>query len=150
MASYKPPSRGTYAESISLYEGALALDPQSVEAQTLLANALLNRVREFMTDSPAADIERAEGLVRQGAQCSSRVAVRARPPCLGVWPQGRDRTRRHRARRSPQATRRGCLFEHRPVEGHFRRIRGGAAPKTRALFEATYFAGLRKAGLPEE
>jgi hypothetical protein len=25
-----------------------------------------------------------------------------------------------------------------------------AAPKTRALFEATYFAGLRKAGMPEE
>ena len=24
------------------------------------------------------------------------------------------------------------------------------APKTRALFEATYFAGLRKAGMPEE
>jgi hypothetical protein len=24
------------------------------------------------------------------------------------------------------------------------------APKTHALFEATYFAGLRKAGLPEE
>jgi len=24
------------------------------------------------------------------------------------------------------------------------------APKTRALFEATYFAGLRKAGVPEE
>jgi hypothetical protein len=23
-------------------------------------------------------------------------------------------------------------------------------PKTRALFEATYFAGLRKAGVPEE
>jgi hypothetical protein len=28
--------------------------------------------------------------------------------------------------------------------GYFR------APKTRALFEATYFAGLRKAGMPEE
>jgi hypothetical protein len=24
------------------------------------------------------------------------------------------------------------------------------APKTRALFETTYFAGLRKAGMPEE
>ena len=27
---------------------------------------------------------------------------------------------------------------------------GGAAPKVRALFEATYFVGLRKAGMPEE
>jgi len=34
-----------------------------------------------------------------------------------------------------------------------RMSRGGArwgAPKTRALYEATYFAGLRKAGMPEE
>ena len=27
---------------------------------------------------------------------------------------------------------------------------GGGVPKIRALFEATYFAGLRKAGMPEE
>ena len=26
----------------------------------------------------------------------------------------------------------------------------GVAPKIRALYEATYFAGLRKAGMPEE
>ena len=26
----------------------------------------------------------------------------------------------------------------------------GGVPKIRALFEATYFAGLRKAGMPEE
>jgi hypothetical protein len=26
----------------------------------------------------------------------------------------------------------------------------GGVPKTRALYEATYFAGLRKAGVPEE
>ena len=26
----------------------------------------------------------------------------------------------------------------------------GGLPKVRALFEATYFAGLRKAGMPEE
>ena len=37
--------------------------------------------------------------------------------------------------------------------GHVRDFRGGywgAAPKTRALFNATYLAGLRKAGMPEE
>ena len=27
---------------------------------------------------------------------------------------------------------------------------GSLSPKTRALFEATYFAGLRKTGVPEE
>jgi hypothetical protein len=29
-------------------------------------------------------------------------------------------------------------------------VRHWSAPKIRALFEATYFAGLRKAGVPEE
>ena len=29
-------------------------------------------------------------------------------------------------------------------------FRNSGVPKVRALFEATYFAGLRKAGMPEE
>src|SRR5207244_497882 len=37
----KPPTRENYAERISLYEGALALDPRSVEAQSLLAAMLI-------------------------------------------------------------------------------------------------------------
>jgi hypothetical protein len=38
------------------------------------------------------------------------------------------------------------LFEHRLFEG------GGyfGVPKVRALFDATFFVGLRKAGMPEE
>jgi hypothetical protein len=36
--------------------------------------------------------------------------------------------------------------------GHLKALPGGwwGVPKTRALYEATYFAGLRKAGMPEE
>jgi len=37
------------------------------------------------------------------------------------------------------------LCPQRRILGH-----GGECQKTRALYEATYFAGLRKAGLPEE
>jgi hypothetical protein len=40
----KPPRRDNYAEVISLFERALALDARSVEAQSLLATALLARV----------------------------------------------------------------------------------------------------------
>ena len=40
-ASLKPPSRDNYAEAISLFEHALALDPQSVEAQSRLAARLV-------------------------------------------------------------------------------------------------------------
>jgi TolB-like protein/DNA-binding winged helix-turn-helix (wHTH) protein len=58
----KPHSRDNHVEAISLYDRALALDPRSVEAQSLLAGALAGRVLDGMTDSAAADIARAEGL----------------------------------------------------------------------------------------
>ena len=45
----KPNTRDNYAEAISLYERALALDPQSVEAQSRLASALAGRVLDDMT-----------------------------------------------------------------------------------------------------
>jgi adenylate cyclase len=61
----KPASRETYIEAISLYEQALRLDPRSVEAQSLLARTLASRVLDQMSDSAAADIARAQGLVAQ-------------------------------------------------------------------------------------
>jgi len=69
-ASNKPPSRDKYAESISLYERALALDPRSVKAQSLLAGALMARVLNNMSDAAAADIARAEGLAGQALAAS--------------------------------------------------------------------------------
>jgi TolB-like protein/Flp pilus assembly protein TadD len=56
-------SRDNYAGAIDLFEHALTLDPQSVEAQTLLADSLAWRVLDGMTDSVTADIARAEGLI---------------------------------------------------------------------------------------
>jgi TolB-like protein/Flp pilus assembly protein TadD len=70
----KPPSRDHYAEAMSLFEHALALDPQSAEAQTYLAAVLVIRVVTFMTDSVAADLARAEGLVDQALAASPRSA----------------------------------------------------------------------------
>ena len=75
-AGWKPPSRHKYAEQISLFERALAVDPRSVEAQSFLASALMSRVMSGMADSAAADIARAEGLVGQ--------ALAASPRSLGV------------------------------------------------------------------
>ena len=45
----KGPSRENYANIIRLFERALALDPVSADAQTRLADALANRVREGLT-----------------------------------------------------------------------------------------------------
>jgi adenylate cyclase len=71
-ASAKPPSNVKFAESISLFERALALDPQSVEAQSFLASALTARVLDNMTDTAAADIRRAERLAEQALAASPR------------------------------------------------------------------------------
>ncbi len=68
----KPPSRDKYTESIGLFEHALALDPRSVEAQSLLVTALMDRVLDDMADSAAADIARAETLVGQALGAAPR------------------------------------------------------------------------------
>jgi TolB-like protein/class 3 adenylate cyclase/Flp pilus assembly protein TadD len=74
VAYLKPPSREGYAEAIRLFEHALALDPRSTEARTNLAGVLVNRVTNPMTDSPAADLARAEGLINQALTASPRTA----------------------------------------------------------------------------
>jgi TolB-like protein/class 3 adenylate cyclase/Flp pilus assembly protein TadD len=66
----KPPTPETRAERITMYEQALALDPQSVEAQSWLANALAGRVLANMTHSAAADIKRAIALTNQALASS--------------------------------------------------------------------------------
>jgi TolB-like protein/thioredoxin-like negative regulator of GroEL len=60
-----PPSRERYAEAIALFEQALALDPQSVDARSGLATDLASRVVDNMTDTAAADLVRAESLAGQ-------------------------------------------------------------------------------------
>jgi adenylate cyclase len=71
-ASWKLPARDTCAEAIGLFERALALDPRSIEAQSLLAGTLSARVMAGWADSAAADIARAEGLVGQALAASPR------------------------------------------------------------------------------
>jgi tetratricopeptide (TPR) repeat protein len=72
---WRAPSRGNYAESIRLFERALALDAQSTEAKCWLASVLVSRVLDHMADSPEADIARAVGLVEQAWAASPRSAI---------------------------------------------------------------------------
>jgi tetratricopeptide (TPR) repeat protein len=65
----------TFTEAINLFEHALALDPRSVEAQSLLADALAHRVKGGMTVSATTDIARAEALVGQALAASPRSAT---------------------------------------------------------------------------
>jgi len=63
-------TRDNYARAIDSFERALALDPRSVEAQTLLANVLVNRVLREQTDTAAADTARADELVERALAAS--------------------------------------------------------------------------------
>jgi adenylate cyclase len=55
----------SFAQAIDLFEHALALEPQSVEAKTRLAEMLSGRVLAGMTNTRDDDIVRAEDLIEQ-------------------------------------------------------------------------------------
>jgi TolB-like protein/class 3 adenylate cyclase/Flp pilus assembly protein TadD len=74
-ARLKPNSRNVYAEVISLYERALALDPLSVEAQTRLAEVLADRALDGMSNSRTNDLARAEALVGEALAASPHTAA---------------------------------------------------------------------------
>jgi TolB-like protein len=71
-ASWKSPTPAKYAEAIGFFDCALALQPHSVEAKSLLAAALANRALDLMTDTAAADLARAESLLSQALLAAPR------------------------------------------------------------------------------
>ena len=68
----KPPTLSSLAEAIDWIEGALARDPRSAEAQSLLAYVYAFRVLNQMTHTRAADIVHAEALVAQAFAAAPR------------------------------------------------------------------------------
>jgi TolB-like protein/DNA-binding winged helix-turn-helix (wHTH) protein/Tfp pilus assembly protein PilF len=89
-------TRDNYARAIDFYERALALDPRSVEARTLLANLLMSRVLREQTDTADADTARADELVKQALAASPNNAsahyvkgniLRIRGRCLEAIPE---------------------------------------------------------------
>ena len=68
----RPSTRASFAEAIGYFERALALDPGSVEAQSLLASTLAGRAMEGMTDTRSSDIARAERLAQQALASAPR------------------------------------------------------------------------------
>jgi TolB-like protein/DNA-binding SARP family transcriptional activator/Flp pilus assembly protein TadD len=71
----QPPSRENRAEAIVLFEHALAIDPQSAAAQSWLAIALTARALDFMADTAAADIARAEELADKALTAMPRSGI---------------------------------------------------------------------------
>jgi tetratricopeptide (TPR) repeat protein len=71
----KPNSREKWEETIGFFERALALDPGLVNARSLLASALADRVLSGVSYSAGADLSRAEGLVAQALAQARRSAL---------------------------------------------------------------------------
>jgi len=88
-AMLKPLSRESYAEAISFFDHALALDPRSVEAQSRLGINLTGRVIDHMTDSATSDINRAEELIGQALAASPDSAAAHFAKGLLLRQQGR-------------------------------------------------------------
>ena len=70
----RAPTRLIYAEQITLYERALALDPDSEKAQCYLATQLASRVLDQMTNSATSDLARAETLAARALAAFPRTA----------------------------------------------------------------------------
>ena len=60
---WKSPTAESYVEAVGFFERALALEPASVEAQSLLAGTLAARALFRLTGAPASDLARAGTLV---------------------------------------------------------------------------------------
>jgi adenylate cyclase len=71
----KPISRERYDEAASLFETALALDPQATDAAAWLAAALAARVVDDLSDLPNEDLHRAERLAAQALATSPNSAL---------------------------------------------------------------------------
>ena len=70
-----PLSRESYGEAIGLLERALALDPDSAEAQSLLADVLVSRVLNLMSSSPTDDMKRAQELATRAVAAAPDSAL---------------------------------------------------------------------------
>jgi tetratricopeptide (TPR) repeat protein len=68
----KPVTNDIHGEAIGWYERALAVDPQSVEAQSSLAISLAGRVIDGMSPDARTDVRRAEEIVKQTLSISPR------------------------------------------------------------------------------
>src|SRR5271169_1576031 len=71
----RPISKENSNEASTLFEKALALDPQSADAATWLAATLAYRVTDDLSDSPDEDLHRAERLVAQALAASPNSAL---------------------------------------------------------------------------
>src|SRR5207253_884252 len=157
-------TRQNLAKAIELFTKALVLDPGSGQAKALTSGALALRVLDQLSNAPAADLERAWLLAgeaqfssgnaalvnfikwqilraqRQNARLAGPHAWRASALAL-VGETKRARRELERAMRLGADGRYSSICRFRELECW--------SPKLNQMAETTFFAGLRKAGVPE-
>ena len=135
------PSGEGHAEAIGLLERALALDPGSVEAQCWLAIRLANQALDFPGNTSDGDIKRADELATKAVVASPRSsrAHFAKAQAL--------RGEIERAAAELAETQRLSRDGRYSSIARLKAVGYFGVPKVRALFDATFFGGLRKAGM---
>jgi tetratricopeptide (TPR) repeat protein len=86
---YAPKTRKSYAEAISLFDRALALDPRAVEAQSLLGIYFAGRVTADQDRHRRRRMARAEGLAGEAAAASPRSALAHQAQAMVLRAQNR-------------------------------------------------------------
>jgi TolB-like protein/DNA-binding winged helix-turn-helix (wHTH) protein/Flp pilus assembly protein TadD len=132
---------GSIEEAITVQERAVQLDPREWVGGVYLTRIGLARLLLSQAEEAVPQLERARSLVP--AQPGTRAALAAAYGLVGST--GGAAAELAEARRLFGDDRLSSIASFKQF-GFW----GTAVPKVRALVEATYFAGLRKAGVPEE
>ena len=110
---------GSIEEVIPLVEQAIRLSPRDPDMGIRYILIGTVHLLQSHTDEAIVWLEKARSAM-------PAAPIPSQPPRLRLCPQRRDRTRRRRTRRSPEAERRRSFFEHRPPEGRSGCMVGGA------------------------
>jgi TolB-like protein/Flp pilus assembly protein TadD len=137
---------GAIEETIPLLEHAMRLSPRDSEIGPVYGRVGLVHLLQSRIDQAISWLERARGAAPAYPAPHSYLA--AAYALAGDTERAADELAE--ARRLAHGDRHSSLARLRAA-GHFPTAPGNfGVPKIHALFEATYFAGLRKAGMPEE
>ena len=133
---------GSIEEVIPLEEQAIHLSPRDPQIALRYARIGLARLLQSRTDEAILWLEKA-----RSANPEHWFAHAALASAYGL----KGETERAAAELAEGRRLRGEGFASSIAQVRARvREEYGAVPETRALFEATYFVGMRKAGVPEE
>jgi len=134
---------GSIEDAIPLLEQAIRLSPRDPQIRTFYNNMGIAHLLQSHIDEAILWFERARGTAQFGWPYSFLAAI------YGLRGQT-DKAAANLAEARRQYPNNYSSIARRKAAGLCSTPGYWGVPKVAALFEATYFAGLRKAGVPEE